>query len=203
MSDQGNGARAAAERSTGAQQVGDDPIRLNVELSGSAQTVTGDLRGTAQQPAQAESPALAAGPEAAVAAVQQLDTVAEQRAAAEGVVQAIPSEAKQNLAATVVQGLDTPQQQQAAAERVVQALPTEQREQLTDNLLGAPDRKTRQRLWYLIIGALTAAIFVFGMMAFILIYQQKAAEAPLALATTALGGIVGLIATSPGSQRST
>jgi len=39
-------------------------------------------------------------------------------------------------------------------------------------------------------------------MAFVLIYQKKAAEAPLALATTALGGIVGLVATSPGSRGS-
>jgi hypothetical protein len=49
---------------------------------------------------------------------------------------------------------------------------------------------------------MTAAIFVFGSMAFVLIYQGKAAEAPLALATTALGGVVGLVATSPGSGRS-
>jgi hypothetical protein len=43
---------------------------------------------------------------------------------------------------------------------------------------------------------------VFGAMAFLLIYQRKPAEAPLALATTALGGVVGLVATSPGSGRS-
>jgi len=39
-------------------------------------------------------------------------------------------------------------------------------------------------------------------MAFVLVYQKKAAEALLALATGALGAIVGLVATSPGSHSS-
>jgi hypothetical protein len=39
----------------------------------------------------------------------------------------------------------------------------------------------------------------FGTMAFALIYQ-KPAEAPRALAATALGGVVGLVATSPESH---
>jgi hypothetical protein len=73
--------------------------------------------------------------------VQGLDTPAQQRAAAEGVVGALPTEAKQDLAATVVQRLDTPQQQRAAAEAAVEALPTEQRQQLAEGVLGIPDRK--------------------------------------------------------------
>jgi hypothetical protein len=36
-------------------------------------------------------------------------------------------------------------------------------------------------------------VVTFGVLAFVLIYQRKSAEAPLALATTALGGIVGLL----------
>jgi hypothetical protein len=57
-------------------------------------------------------------------------------------------------------------------------------------------------LWYIVVGVMALAVFIFGSMAFVLLYQGKAAEAPLALATTALGGVVGLIATSPGSRRS-
>ena len=101
-----------------------------------------------------------------------------------------------------MQSLDTPEQKRAAAEGVVGALSTDQRQQLAESLLGRPDRKTRQNLWYIVIWTMAAAIFVFGSMAFVLIYQKKAAEAPLALATTALGGVVGLVATSPGSGRS-
>jgi hypothetical protein len=134
--------------------------------------------------------------------VQGLDTPEQQKAAAEGVVGALPTEAKQDLAATVVQSLDTPQQQRAAAEAVVGALPTEQRQQLAEGVLGIPDQRTQQNLWYIVIGVMGLAIFIFGSMAFVLLYQKKPAEAPLALATTALGGVVGLLATSPGSRRS-
>ena len=73
---------------------------------------------------------------------------------------------------------------------------------VAETVLGSPDRKTRQILWYLVVATLTAADFVFGSMAFVLVYQKKAAEAPLALATAALGAIVGLVATSPGSRGS-
>jgi hypothetical protein len=124
---------------------------------------------------------------------------AQQQAAAQGVMDALPDEAKQGLAATVVQGL-APAQQQAAAQGVLDALPNDQRTQLAETVLGSPDKKTRKILWYMVVSTLAAAVFVFGSMAFVLVYQKKAAEAPLALATTALGGIVGLIATSPGSR---
>jgi hypothetical protein len=136
----------------------------------------------------------------AATVVQSLDTPQEQQAAAEGVIGTLPSEAKQGLAATVVQSLDTPQEQQAAAEGVMGTLSSQQRAQVAQSVLGTPDTKTRQRLWYVVVFTLAAAVFVFGSMAFVLVYQKKAAEAPLALATTALGGIVGLVATSPGSR---
>jgi hypothetical protein len=122
------------------------------------------------------------------------------REAAELVQKLTPAE-QQHLAAAVVQSIDTPEQQRAAAEGVVRALPNEQREQLADSVLGRPDRVTRQHLWYIVVWPMAAAIFIFGTMAFVLMYQKKAAEAPLALATTALGGVVGLVATSPGSRR--
>jgi hypothetical protein len=111
---------------------------------------------------------------------------------------------QRDLAAAVVQSLDTPEQQKAA-EGVVGALPNEAKQDLQDlaeSLLGRPDGKTQQNLWCIVVWTMAAAIFVFGSMAFVLIYQKKAAEAPLALATTALGGVVGLVATSPGSGRS-
>jgi hypothetical protein len=138
----------------------------------------------------------------AASVVQGLDTPEQQKAAAEGVIGALPSEAKQDLAASVVQGLDTPEQQKAAAEGVIGALPVKQRQQVAQSLLGSPDKKTRQNLWYMVVATLVVAIFVFGVMAFVLMYQKKPAEAPLALATTALGGVVGLIATSPGNANS-
>lgn len=56
-------------------------------------------------------------------------------------------------------------------------------------------------LWYIVVSTLAAAVFVFGSMAFVPVYRKKAAEAPRALVTTALGGIVGLVATSPGRRR--
>lgn len=139
------------------------------------------------------------------AVVQGLETADQQRAATEEVVSALPFEAKEGLAAAVVQSLETADQQRAAAEGVVSALPTEQKQQVYDSLestLGTPDRRTRRHLWYIVVGSMVGAIFIFGVMAFVLIYQGKAAEAPLALATTALGGVVGLVATSPGSGRS-
>ena len=119
--------------------------------------------------------------------------------AAQGALDALPAEDKQGLAATVVQCLPA-EQQQAAAQGVLDALPDDKRTQLAETVLGSPDRKTRQILWYMVVLTLAAAVFVFGSMAFVLVYQKKAAEAPLALATTALGGIVGLVATSPGSR---
>jgi hypothetical protein len=123
----------------------------------------------------------------------------QQQAAAQGLIGTLPDEAKQGLAATVVQGLPSAQQQ-AAAQGVLDTLSNDQRTQLAETVLGSPDRNTRKVLWYVVVSTLAAAVFVFGSMAFVLVYQKKAAEAPLALATTALGGIVGLVATSPGSR---
>jgi hypothetical protein len=134
----------------------------------------------------------------AASVVQGLDPD-QQQAAAEGVVGALPGEAKQDLVASVVQGLE-PDQQQAAAQKVLSALPTAQAEQVAQSVIGTPDKRTQQVLWYLVVSTLTAAVFVFGTMAFVLVYQSKVADAPLALATTALGGIVGLVATSPGGR---
>ncbi len=203
MSGQEDGPPPASQQLEG-ERVSEDQQRPGAETSGSTQTVAGTPSSAAQEDAaravQMMTPT--EQQDLAAAVVRGLDTPEQQKTAAEGVVGAMPSEAKQDLAAAVVRGLDTPEQQKTAAEGVVGALPVEQREQLAESVLGRPDRRTRQNLWYIVIWTLTAAIFVFGSMAFVLIYQKKAAEAPLALATTALGGVVGLVATSPGSQGS-
>jgi cytochrome bd-type quinol oxidase subunit 1 len=136
----------------------------------------------------------------AATVVQGLDTVEQKQAAAQAVLGTLPSETRQDMAATVVQGLDTVEQKQAAAQAVVGTLPAEAQQQLAETVLGSPDQRTRQVLWYMVVSTLTLAVFAFGSMAFVLVYQGKAAEAPLALATAALGGIIGLVATSPGSR---
>lgn len=120
-----------------------------------------------------------------------------QKAVAQAAVDTLSTEARQDLATDVVQGLDTSKQKQAAAQTVFDTLSTDQQEEVAAGLLGAPDSKTQRRLWFMVVGTMGSAIFIFGFMAFVLIYQRKPAEAPLALATTALGGVVGLIVTSP------
>jgi hypothetical protein len=207
MSDQGDGARSTDQPSGGQQErVSEDATQPDVEPTAPAPGVAAARSSAAQTAAELAVDRLSPAQQQTMAAtvVQNLDTPEQQKAAAEGVVGAMPAEAKQDLAATVVQSLDTPEQQRAAAEGVVATLPSEQRQQLAEGVLGlgTPDQKTQQNLWYIVVLTMAAAIFVFGSMAFVLIYQKKAAEAPLALATTALGGTVGLIATSPGSRRS-
>jgi hypothetical protein len=177
-----------------------------LEQQGLAAAVVRSLETPEQQRAAAEGAVGALPNEAkqdmAAAVVRSLETPEQQRAAAQGAVGALPNEAKQDMAAAVVRSLETPEQQRAAAEGVMGALSDEQQQQVVETVLGRPDRKTRQHLWYIVIWTMAAAIFVFGSMAFVLIYQSKAAETPLALATTALGGVVGLVATSPGAGRS-
>jgi len=136
----------------------------------------------------------------AATVVQGLDTIEQKQAAAQAVLGTLPSETRQDIAATVVQGLDTPEQKQAAAQAVLGTLPSDVQQQVAQTVLGSPDQKTRQVLWYMVVSTLTLAVFAFGAMTFVLVYQGKAAEAPLALATAALGGIIGLVATSPGSR---
>ncbi|MER6126629.1 hypothetical protein ABT173_29240 [Streptomyces sp. NPDC001795] len=143
-----------------------------------------------------------AKPDLAAALVQGISTREQQQAAFGSVVDALPDEGKPDLAAVLINGMNTDEQKQAAAGRAVDALKPEQRQQLARTVLGQPDARTTQVLWYIVVSTLAAAVFAFGVLAFVLIYQKKSAEAPLALATTALGGVVGLVATSPGSNRS-
>jgi len=79
-----------------------------------------------------------------------------------------------------------------------QLSPQDRDEVARASVLPLPDVRTQQVLWYMVVGTMAIGIFVFGTMAFLLLAWGRGAEAPLALATTALGGIVGLVATSPG-----
>jgi hypothetical protein len=67
-------------------------------------------------------------------------------------------------------------------------------------MFGTPDPKTQRALWYIVIVTTSAAIFLFGGLTFALTLLGKSGEGTLALATTALGGIVGLVATTPGGS---
>ncbi|WP_190016660.1 hypothetical protein [Streptomyces lucensis] len=143
-----------------------------------------------------------AKPDLAAALVEGISTREQQQAVFGRVVNALPDEGKPDLAAVLINGMDTEEQKKAAAGRAVEALEPEQRQQLARTVLGQPDPKTTQVLWYMVVSTLAATVFVFGVLAFVLIEQKNSAEAPLALATTALGGVVGLVATSPGSNPS-
>ena len=171
-----------------------------------AATVVKSLVSPEQQRAAAEGVVGALLAEAkqdlAATVVRSLDSTEQQKSAAEAVVGALPAEAKQDLAATVVRSLESPEERKAAAQSAFGVLSTTQQVQLAENVLGSPDAKTRRRLWYMVVATMIVALFFFGSMSFVLIYQRKAAEAPLALATTALGALVGLVATSPGTRRS-
>jgi hypothetical protein len=97
--------------------------------------------------------------------------------------------------------VDTDQQKQVAA-AAIGGLSQADQEDVAATILGTPDRKTQQRLWYIVIGTMGGAIFVFGILTFLLVLMGKSAEGVLALGTTALGGVVGLVSTSPVSNRS-
>ncbi|MER5449920.1 hypothetical protein ABT065_30505 [Streptomyces sp. NPDC002764] len=143
-----------------------------------------------------------AKPDLAAALVQGMSTREQQQAVFGSVLDALPDEGKQDLATVLINGMNTDEQKRAAAGRAVDALKPDQRQELARSVLGQPNAKTAQTLWYIVVSTLAAAVFVFGVLAFVLIYQKKPAEAPLALATTALGGVVGLVATSPGGNGS-
>jgi len=118
-------------------------------------------------------------------------------------VTAVDDLTKQQLATTAADHLSI-EQRRGVAQDIVASLPAEQRQQVAENVIGPlalPDSGTSNRLWTIVVSTLTAAVFIFGTMAFILVLRREPAEAPLALATTALGGIVGLVATTPGAQR--
>jgi hypothetical protein len=112
-------------------------------------------------------------------------TPEQKKATAQGIAAALPSLDQQDLATTMVKSLDRPQQTE-----------------VLETVFGPLDNETRKTILKVVIYTLTTVVFLFGVMAFMLLYQGKGAEAPLTLATTALGAIVGLIAINPGGRRS-
>ncbi len=117
------------------------------------------------------------------------------------VVQGIDSLQTPNLEEAVgagLQRLQAPQLESATSTALSHLSPAAQ--QRVVGGLGSPDAATNRWLWKCVVGSLVAVVIVFGVLTFVLIYQKKSAEATLALATTALGGIVGLI--SPGPSKS-
>ena len=141
----------------------------------------------------------------------------QQMAAAQDIATALPPEAQQDLATSLGQSLESPERQKAAAQDIATALPPEAQQDLAtsfvksldptqqtevfETVFGPLDNETRKKILKVVIYTLTAVVFLFGVMTFMLLYQRKAADAPLTLATTALGAIVGLIAISPGGRR--
>lgn len=90
-----------------------------------------------------------------------------------------------------LQRLPAPELEKAAGKALSQ-LPADAKERVAGGL-SAPDPKTNNLLWRVVVYSLIGIVGLFGAFTFVLIYQGKSAEAVLALATTALGGIVGLI----------
>lgn len=134
-------------------------------------------------------------------ATELLNTLGDQRRSQ--AVEGVDDTAKRQLAATAVDHL-SPAQRQDVAEGIVATLPPRQQQQVVEYVTGplsTPNAGTTNRLWIIVVSTLTLALFVFGTMAFVLVLRREPAEAPLALATTALGGIVGLVATTPGARR--
>jgi hypothetical protein len=131
--------------------------------------------------------------------VGNLDTTDQKKEAAVAAVGAVPSEATPDVVGTMVGNLGSADQVRAAA-AAMNALPAQRQQDLANSILGTPSSKVQGSLWLIVVITISAAIFIFGVLSFVLVLSGRGAEGPLALATTALGGIVGLIATTPGRR---
>ena len=148
---------------------------------------------------------------------QSLESAERQKAAAQDIATGLPPQAQQDLATSLGQSLESPERQKAAAQDIATGLPPQaqqdlatsfvkslappQQTEVLETVFGPLDNETRKRILKVVIYTLTAVVFLFGAMTFMLLYQRKGADAPLTLATTALGAIVGLVAISPGGRR--
>jgi hypothetical protein len=167
--------------------------------------VIGNTSNTDQQRQDAAVAAVNALPQEATPAVMarvigNMSNTDQQQQAATAAVNALPPEATPAVMARVIVNMSNTDQQQQAATAAVNALSPAGQQQVLSSVLGTPDAKTQRTLWYVVISTVSGAIFVFGVLTVVLIILGKNAEGALALATTALGGIVGLIATSPGAR---
>jgi hypothetical protein len=144
-------------------------------------------------------------------AVGELPRAAQQQAASEvlahldfadrtdQVVQVMQSLPAASVGDAVEAGLASLQgpQLEATASNAFDRLPATAQKRIASGVLEPPDEKTSNFLWKVVVCSLIAVVVIFGVLTFVLIYQKKSAEAPLALATTALGGIVGLLSPGP------
>jgi hypothetical protein len=101
----------------------------------------------------------------------------------------LPAPKLEEAVGAALQRLPSPQLE-AAASTAMGQLPAAAQQRVIGGL-STPDAATNRWLWKCVVGSLVAVIIIFGVLSFVLIYQGKHAEATLALATTALGGIVG------------
>ncbi len=131
--------------------------------------------------------------------VGNLETADQKKDAAVAAVGALSSAATPDAVATMVGKLDSADQKRAAA-AALNMLPQDQQQQVASSILGTPSPKAQGALWLIVVMTISAAIFVFGVLSFVLVVSGKSAEGPLALATTSLGGIVGLVAATPGRR---
>jgi hypothetical protein len=138
-------------------------------------------------------------PEVVARVVGNLETDDQKKEAAVAAVGALSSAATPDAVATMVGKLDSADQKRAAA-AALNTLPQDQQQQVASSILGTPSPKVQAALWLIVIITISAVIFVFGVLSFVLVVSGKGAEGPLALATTALGGIVGLVANTPGRR---
>jgi hypothetical protein len=110
-----------------------------------------------------------ATPEQVGQVVQQLDNDQQKHEAAVAAAATVPNEATAEFVGQVVQQLDNDQQKQKAATAALAAVsPTGQAEVAANaGVLDLPDKMTQRRLWYMVVGTMAVAIFVFGVMAFL------------------------------------
>lgn len=81
----------------------------------------------------------------------------------------------------------------AAASNLLSSMPaTETQGVLQEFLPQAP-----KAIWFMLLGGLFILSLAFGVMSYMLIANNRNAEALIALSTTTLGGIVGILAPSP------
>lgn len=140
-----------------------------------------------------------AAPEVVATMVDNLESTDQKKDAAVAVVGKLPPEATPDVVGRMVDNLGSADQVKVAT-AAMNALPTQRQQDLANSILGTPSRKVQAALWLIVVITISAAIFIFGTLSFILVLNGRGAEGPLALATTALGGIVGLIATTPGRR---
>ena len=143
-------------------------------------------------------------PDAAKAATASnvFDQLGQPQKAAQ-VMQGIESLSAPDLEQAVGAGLNRlpAPQLESAASAALGALSPDAQQRVTGGLT-TPDAATNRWLWKVVVVSLVAVVIVFGVLTFVLILKGKSAEAPLALATTALGGIVGLLSPGPATKGS-